>query len=309
MPRRWPFIVINASDMSRGTPFSFVQEDFDRICSDVNGVKIARAVMASAAFPGPFTPLTFKNYPKSRCGYKTPGWVDETLAQDSDEDPEGYQWARTWKSYEDEKKRPYLHLYDGGISDNLGIRPVIFALATNTWNFLDMKNPRKNVKRLVLIAVDAKPTERRKFDRRPNPPKLASILSTAAAKPLSNYSVDTMVSVHEAFSEFEKADENYQVIVELCNQIHHSEEERKKCYGRFKAPRRGRLPPYPELYLVHVRFDKIENENLFAQLSQIATDLQLPRKEVDLVTESAGKLLEKSHEFQKLLGDLRARGK
>jgi predicted acylesterase/phospholipase RssA len=306
MPRRWPFIVISGADMSRGTPFSFTQEEFDKICSDLNGVKIARAVMTSAAFPGPFTPLTYKNYPKSRCGYETPEWVEAALAKDSDQDPEEWNWAQNWKSYEDAKARPYLHLYDGGIADNLGLRPAIFALVTGTWRLIDRDNPTRNVKRFVVIVVDAKPEQRKKFDKTSKPPKLASIIGAAASKPISNYTVDTMVKLHDRFAEFDKANKNYKGVTQLCDELVKGEKERKACYDRFVAPGRGIQPPLPEFYLIHVRFSKAQSEHLFNQLAYIATDLQLPRKEVDLVVQNAGELLERSSEYQRLLKDLGA---
>lgn len=306
MPRRWPYIVINGADMSRGIPFTFTQDDFDKICSDLNGVKIARAVMASAAFPGPFTPLTFKNYPKERCGYQTPEWIENALKTDSDHDPEVWNWATHWKSYEDARNRPFIHIYDAGLADNLGLRPVIFALATGTWKLVNKEDPSQNVKRFVVIVVNAKPEDRKKFDLSPKPPKLRSILAAAASKPVVNYTMDTMVKLHDVFAEFDKAGKNYEIIQELCDKTSPGEKERAACSSRFAAPRRGLRPPLPEFYLIHVRFDKAESEHLLAQLGAIATDLQLPESEVNLVIENAGKLLDQSAEYRRLLKDLNA---
>ena len=95
-------------------------------------------------------------------------------------------------------------------------------------------------------------------------------------------------------------------MTELCDEHYSRPEDREECYGRFHAPRRGRIPPYPDLYLIHVRFDLNEDEGVFSQLSTIATDLQLPRKEVNLVIDSVGPMLKKSKEFQRLLSDLDA---
>lgn len=52
-----PFLMINATDMSMGAPFSFVQSQFDLICSDLAPYPVARAVAASSDFPVAFTPL------------------------------------------------------------------------------------------------------------------------------------------------------------------------------------------------------------------------------------------------------------
>ena len=64
-PRQRPFIVLNATDIVEGAQFSFTQNHFERLCSDLDGVHVARGVTASSvAFP----PLTLANYPKTACG-------------------------------------------------------------------------------------------------------------------------------------------------------------------------------------------------------------------------------------------------
>jgi NTE family protein len=46
-----PLIVINASDLGYGVRFSFVQEYFNLLCSDISSFPVARAVTASSAVP------------------------------------------------------------------------------------------------------------------------------------------------------------------------------------------------------------------------------------------------------------------
>src|SRR5205814_8105418 len=59
---RRPFVILNATDMTTGSQFSFIQDQFDLLCSDLAGVSLGRAAAASSAFPGALTPLTFPNY-------------------------------------------------------------------------------------------------------------------------------------------------------------------------------------------------------------------------------------------------------
>jgi len=49
--REGPLIVINATDLGRGVRFSFLQDYFDLLCSDLSSFRIARAVAASSAVP------------------------------------------------------------------------------------------------------------------------------------------------------------------------------------------------------------------------------------------------------------------
>jgi NTE family protein len=58
-----PLIIINASDLGYGVRFSFIQEYFDLICSDISSYPVARAVTASSAVPALFNPVVVKNYP------------------------------------------------------------------------------------------------------------------------------------------------------------------------------------------------------------------------------------------------------
>lgn len=80
-------ILINATKLDAyGKRFVFRGDDFRRIHSDINSFPISHAVMASGAFPGAFHNVTLKDF---------------------------------------SNKGHYLHLYDGGPSDNLGIETLV----------------------------------------------------------------------------------------------------------------------------------------------------------------------------------------
>jgi NTE family protein len=49
--RGGPLILVNATDITLGTYFTFSQEIFDILCSDLSRVPLARAVAASSAVP------------------------------------------------------------------------------------------------------------------------------------------------------------------------------------------------------------------------------------------------------------------
>lgn len=306
MPRRWPFIMINSTDMSRGTTLSFIQEDFNRLCSDVNGVKIARAVVSSSAFPGPFTPLTFKNYAKSTCGYKLPDWVDQALAGSPEGNLEKFVWAQNLKSYEDAGIRPYIHIMDGGIADNLGLRPILDHFRMGDWDVLDEER-RFRAKRIILITVDAKPADSIENDRKSKIPKMMSVMMNAATKPMGNYSAKTVQELAMRMAENMTAGHNFEVVKKLCDQVHAGEAERNACYGQFESPFGGlQKPPYPENYFIHIQFDAVKDKALREKVSKIGTSLQLPKKDIDLLEKTAGELLMQSPSFQKLIKDLNA---
>ena len=71
LARKEPMIVINATDMVHGTRFSFIQDVFDVICSDLSTFPVARACAASSAVPMVLSPVTLRNY-AGECGFQMP---------------------------------------------------------------------------------------------------------------------------------------------------------------------------------------------------------------------------------------------
>lgn len=122
-----PFVLINATDMARTSRFEFSQDQFDLLCSDLGGYKVSRAVAASSAVPVVFSPVTLSNY-AGRCSYRQPDWMVHAL-RDRHESVRRYTVATDLQSYLDSGKRKYIHLLDGGLSDNLGLRAVLDRLA------------------------------------------------------------------------------------------------------------------------------------------------------------------------------------
>jgi NTE family protein len=97
LPRERPFLRIGAADMLTGKRVEFSQDGFDQLCSRVDGVPIARAVAASAAVPGIFSPINVADY-------------SADCANASRTPPR------------------YRHLVDGGIADNLGVSGTLQAI-------------------------------------------------------------------------------------------------------------------------------------------------------------------------------------
>jgi NTE family protein len=114
-----PFLVLNATaasdpapqdeqivadDMAFGSSFTLTVDDFyDRVWSDLSNYPVGNAVMASSAFPLAFPHVTLENFHTLKVDHRCKT-DDAWLASCSDQ--------------------RYLHLFDGGNSDNLGLRAV-----------------------------------------------------------------------------------------------------------------------------------------------------------------------------------------
>jgi NTE family protein len=124
-----PYDVASATDISTGSRIPFNQTVFNLMCADLNAVRLARAAAASSAVPVVLSTVTFNNYGGS-CKSELPAWVK--MFVDSDDPPRPAARAirelSEARALTDGVSRPYIHLVDGGISDNVGMRGVLYAL-------------------------------------------------------------------------------------------------------------------------------------------------------------------------------------
>jgi NTE family protein len=130
LPRRRPYLRIGATDMLDGRRIEFTQDGFDDLCSDLGPVPLARAVAASAAVPGVFSPINIADY--SDTG-QCPG---------------------------DHEPRRYRHLIDGGVADNLGVAGPLQAVGrynglVNTLRRFGFRGVRTFA--IVVLNVESNP--------------------------------------------------------------------------------------------------------------------------------------------------------
>lgn len=98
-----PLVAINATDLSQRSRFTFLQDYFNLLCSDLSTFPVARAVAASSAVPVLFDPIVVKNYsdcaPADLNNYLLPRTLSGPLSlQDS---------ARAALSYSNKQERPF----------------------------------------------------------------------------------------------------------------------------------------------------------------------------------------------------------
>jgi NTE family protein len=207
---RRPYVVLNAGDMASGSVFSFTQDQFDLICADLLGLKLADAVSASAAFPVGLSALTIKNRapcPAQQHAGTTPrtGWrmtpdgpePVRIINDRNAEDQAGVNYpaadnlarfrrgtvALTYLNRDGRKE--YLQLLDGGIADNLGLSLPITLLTSpsESPSFRDWANTGK-ANKLLFIVVNARSEADNDFGSRPRPPGLADTLLTTIGTPI-----------------------------------------------------------------------------------------------------------------------------
>lgn len=159
MPRRRPYVRIAATDMIEGRRVEFTQEGFDLLCSALDPVPISRAVAASAAVPGVFSPLNVADY------------------SDTGQCPDTGTPQR------------YRHLIDGGVADNLGIAGPLQTVGRyngfiNTLQRFGYRGVRTYA--IIVLNVESNPT-----DPRDGQERVPGLLRTIGAAINGNMRVDS----------------------------------------------------------------------------------------------------------------------
>ena len=123
LDRQGPVALATGTDLSTGSRLAFFQNDFDLLCSDLNKVRLSRAAATSSAVPIVLSPVTFNNY-GGNCGYQYPAWVRSVANPETRSRPAGraFQRYREMQDFQNSKDRPFIHLVDGGVADNIGVR-------------------------------------------------------------------------------------------------------------------------------------------------------------------------------------------
>jgi len=293
--KRKPYIVLNATDMTLGRRFEFTQEQFDFLCSDLSPVTIARAVAASSAFPGLLSPLTLKNYVDVKCGFKMPTWIEGALKSKALA-ARRYVRARDLWTYRSDEKRQWIHLLDGGLSDNIGLRGPFVALTSDTGSSWSVKQRinQGNVERVMVITANAKTKSRPKWDQEQAAPGLFDVLGFVSTGPMDNFSFDTVQLITNAFEQRQQAWKARQ----SCRRM-----LKKQCGGDLP----GKLAPVA-LRAVEISFDGIADHRLRLRLCMEAlpTNFSLPAQTVDLLRQVARHLLLTSPKFHDAMNDLEA---
>ncbi len=293
---RRPFVILNATDMTIGAQFSFIQDQFDLLCSDLSKVTLGRAAASSSAFPGGLTPLTFKNY-AGTCGYQQPPWVDLAIKDHRSR----INMPRTARaenrlSYTNPGPSPrnFIHLTDGGVADNIGLREPLVAITSvdNSWSVLRLINLNK-VKKLAVIVVNAATNPVTERDKTPDVPGLIDTVTAASTVPLGNYSSDTLEILRKVKSEFDAQASQ----INGCKAL--AAAKGAQCALDIQAP------PQVDFYTIEVAFDYLESADERNWFKNLPTTLELPKETVDKLRAVGRKLLGEDGEFKRLMEGVR----
>lgn len=289
LARKGPMIVINATDMVHGTRFSFNQDTFDVICSDLSAFPVARACAASSAVPIVLSPITVRNR-AGTCGYQMPEVLAQAMIPPRDVTSRRFDLANNMMPFLNSEKKPYIHLVDGGVADNLGLRAVLerVTLMGDPWTTLKV-GKMENVHKIVFVVVNAETEINDKWDRWEKVPPFGAMLESYSSIAIERYNMETVALLSESFPRW--ADEI----------------RRGRCGSGTVSTEPGSCGDI-EFYLVQVRFDALDDEAERTYLKRLPTSFVLKPEEVDRLRDAARRILTSSREFQRLFRDLQQDG-
>lgn len=167
-------LLITATDLTTGAPFEFTPEQFALICSDLDSVPLSFAVAASSSVPLLLSPMTIKNYAGS-CQPPEPLYV----AQQADPNLSARLLQLIAGSYRNAKERPYIHLVDGGVVDNLGVRSLLDrAVAAGSLSATFGGLPPGSVHKIVLVSVNSERDTTDRIDQSDEVPTISQVLDS-----------------------------------------------------------------------------------------------------------------------------------
>ncbi|ACI28441.2 hypothetical protein AM202_0487 [Actinobacillus minor 202] len=274
--RKGPFVIVSATDMSLGQKVIFTQEFFDGLCLNLSDVELARAVASSSSVPLIFSPLTFNNN-GGRCNYHPPEITKMVTAitANTQKSKNVEEMRETLASYQDSQKRPFLHLVDGGLTDNLGL-----SAFTDSYDLIGKEGLYKTalatkLKRIVIISVNAQNEVTSEIDQSANIPKTMDVVNTIVNVPIDRNTQTTLRRFRELADEWNKM--------------------------MLKQPADKRV----ELHFVSIALKDLPESPLKQEVLNINTSFYLPNKDINKLKQAAQILLQNSKEYQRLLEALR----
>jgi len=260
-----PMIVINASDLAYGVRFSFIQNYFDLLCSDLRSFPVANAVAASSAVPGVFNPVVVENYPGC-AGFKWP----ENLIETFEKSDELAQTVQGLESFSDKEHRKYIQFVDGGITDNMGLRAMSEVIAISGGPVAFAGRFRTDRPRhIIFISVNASTRPGSDMNQTNRTPSILATMNAVTDIQLHRYNAASVDGLREKLDAWAAA---------------------------LSTPDQPITP-----HFIEVRFEEVSEPDLKLFLNKIPTTFKLTPEQVDTLIKSARELLRQDPDFQQLL--------
>jgi NTE family protein len=272
-----PFVIINATDINNSLTFSFIQQQFDLLCSDLNSYPVSRAVMASSMVPPAFAPLRLRNY--SGCHEKTKPWINQAL-QDRELLSREFAVAQGLSRYFDHEQMPFLNLADGGITDNIGVRGSMMSPVAHRGDVEQMAgafSPEdlSKVEHVLVVLVNAQVYPPYPWSLGGDEPGALDTLEASFDAALNTLTTENIAQARREFL----------------------------AWGANLSAQRPAGQPQVSVRFATLTFNQVEDSTRRAKYNALPT-AALGSREVDALTALGGELLEQSDAYRQFLEDV-----
>ncbi|MCZ2090153.1 MAG: patatin-like phospholipase family protein [Burkholderiales bacterium] len=284
---RHPQLIVTATDLTRGNGFEFTWDQFALICSDLGQVPLSFAVAASSSVPIVLSPLTIRNY-ADQCPAERRAQVTHAAAAGASGVADYRQrlYRAQLNEYLNASKRPYIHLVDGGLADNLGVQRLLDrALMSGglRQTFREMEVPPGSVRKVVLVVVNAERDPTRNLDLSDRVPGVFDV-------------ADALL-----FGTGARATHETQEFLNDVVRAWHKEVDR-----RGRSPETDVFAPDAEIHVITVNLRDVSVDRR-PRLLQVETAFSIPDAEVTELIAAGRDVLRASPAFQRLTQSLNAR--
>jgi NTE family protein len=234
------------------------------------------------------SPVTLNNY-GGNCGYQYPAWVQDIANPAHRVRPAGraYQRYKEMQDFQNSEDRPYIHLVDGGVSDNIGVRGVLEALeelAASSAFRGEVGFGAYN--KVVLMVVNAHSAPSIDWDRKENPPGFAVQLLQSSGVPIDRYSFETIETMKD--------------MAEIWKWRRDLKVAQARLAGVPEAEAEASVPEI-NLEVVDISFDAIPDPEERTDFMNLPTSFTLPAEDIDRLREVAGELMRQSVDYASIV--------
>lgn len=270
---RRPYLIVAATDLSSGSEFDFTAEQLGLLCSSIDRVPLSFAVAASSAVPALFSPLTLESH-LTGCPRPLPP------------PPAGADQPA---------QRRFLHLVDGGVSDDLGTHRIanfvnkaggiggLFAKLGERPG-ADARAPR----RIVFLSVNSERRAGLEIDQEGKVPGAVEVINAMLYSGLGRQTKEAeqiFSGQVEAWRRELQADPRFQRMLD----------------GQARQTAEGGVPA--DIFNVEIRLDGLLDDapELKRRVLAIPTAFKLSEDDFELLRLAAAHSLHNSPEFQRFL--------
>lgn len=167
-----------------------------RRTSEDRGGHRGKKAAASSVVPMLLSPISLRNYSAS-CGSEAAETVREVLMSGTTSE-RLHLLVDNVSPFLDSQKKPYIHLVDGGVADNLGVRALLdrVLIEGSFWETIK-GTPMENAHKVVFIVVNAETQPDTKWDTSEAMPDTSAMMSAYSSIAIERYNNETISLLRE----------------------------------------------------------------------------------------------------------------